>query len=112
MVFERITVDADQMGGVPCIRGMRIPVATILGMVADGMTTEEILPTYRISRPRTSGSPPLRRRGRAGARAAATAWSMRSWSTSAYRRTLRRRRPRQATMSSTFASWDAPGQRP
>lgn len=44
MVFERITVDADQMGGVPCIRGMRIPVAT--GMVADGMTTAEILAAY------------------------------------------------------------------
>jgi uncharacterized protein (DUF433 family) len=43
MVFERITVDADQMGGVPCIRGMRIPVATVVGMVADGMTTAEIL---------------------------------------------------------------------
>ncbi|MFP5318181.1 MAG: DUF433 domain-containing protein [Acidimicrobiia bacterium] len=46
MVFERITVDADQMGGVPCIRGMRIPVATVVGMVADGMTTAEILAAY------------------------------------------------------------------
>jgi uncharacterized protein (DUF433 family) len=46
MVFERITVDADQMGGVPCIRGMRIPVATLVGMVADGMTTAEILAAY------------------------------------------------------------------
>ncbi len=46
MVFERITVDADQMGGVPCIRGMRIPVATVVGMVADGMTTGEILAAY------------------------------------------------------------------
>ena len=31
------------MGGVPCIRGLRIPVATVVGMVADGMSIEEIL---------------------------------------------------------------------
>jgi Uncharacterized conserved protein len=31
------------MGGVPCIRGLRIPVATVVGMVADGMTSNEIL---------------------------------------------------------------------
>ncbi len=46
MVFDRITVDPDQMGGVPCIRGMRIPVATVVGMVADGMDTETILRSY------------------------------------------------------------------
>ena len=46
MTFDRITVRADQMGGVPCIRGLRIPVATIVGMVADGMTREEILAAY------------------------------------------------------------------
>jgi uncharacterized protein (DUF433 family) len=34
------------MGGVPCIRGLRIPVATVVGMVADGMTNEEILAAY------------------------------------------------------------------
>jgi uncharacterized protein (DUF433 family) len=43
MRFERITVHPDQMGGVPCIRGLRIPVATVVGMVADGMTVEEII---------------------------------------------------------------------
>jgi uncharacterized protein (DUF433 family) len=43
MKFTRITVDAAQMGGVPCIRGLRIPVATVVGMVADGMTSPEIL---------------------------------------------------------------------
>lgn len=43
MSFDRITVDVEQMGGVPCIRGLRIPVATVVGMVADDMTTEEIL---------------------------------------------------------------------
>ena len=31
------------MGGTPCIRGMRIPVATVVGMIADGMTEPEIL---------------------------------------------------------------------
>ena len=31
------------MGGVPCIRGMRIPVVTVVGMVAEGMSIEEIL---------------------------------------------------------------------
>jgi uncharacterized protein (DUF433 family) len=46
MTFERITIDAAQMGGVPCIRGMRIPVATVVGMVADGMTTPEILAAF------------------------------------------------------------------
>jgi len=40
--FERITVDADLMGGVPTVRGLRIPVATVVSMVADGMTVEEI----------------------------------------------------------------------
>jgi len=46
MKFTRITVDAKQMGGVPCIRGLRIPVATVVGMVADGMTTKDILAAY------------------------------------------------------------------
>ena len=46
MTFERITVRADQMDGVPCIRGLRIPVATVVGMVADGMTVDEILAAY------------------------------------------------------------------
>ncbi|MGE4164256.1 MAG: DUF433 domain-containing protein [Vicinamibacterales bacterium] len=43
MAFDRITVDAAQMGGVPCVRGLRFPVATVMAMVADGMTTAEIL---------------------------------------------------------------------
>jgi uncharacterized protein (DUF433 family) len=43
MAFERISVNANQMGGVPCIRGLRIPVATVVGMLADGMTADEIL---------------------------------------------------------------------
>jgi uncharacterized protein (DUF433 family) len=46
MRFTRITVNPEQMGGVPCIRGLRIPVATVVGMVADGMTEAEILSAY------------------------------------------------------------------
>lgn len=46
MTFTRITVRPEQMGGVPCLRGLRIPVATVVGMVADGMSTEEILAAY------------------------------------------------------------------
>jgi uncharacterized protein (DUF433 family) len=46
MTFARVTVDPLQMGGVPCIRGLRIPVATIVGMLADGMTEVEILKAY------------------------------------------------------------------
>jgi uncharacterized protein (DUF433 family) len=46
MKFTRITVDPAQMGGVPCIRGLRIPVATVVGMIADGMTEAEILQAY------------------------------------------------------------------
>ena len=46
MRFARITVDPMQMGGVPCIRGLRIPVATVVGMIADGMTEAEILDAY------------------------------------------------------------------
>lgn len=46
MGIPRITVEANQMGGVPCIRGLRIPVATVVGMVADGMTDADILDTF------------------------------------------------------------------
>lgn len=46
MKFERITVNANQMGGVPCIRGLRIPVATVLKMLAAAMTEDEILAAY------------------------------------------------------------------
>jgi uncharacterized protein (DUF433 family) len=46
MSFTRITVRGDQMGGVPCIRGLRIPVATVVGMLADGMNDPEILAAY------------------------------------------------------------------
>ena len=46
MSFTRITVQSDQMGGVPCVRGLRIPVATVVGMIADGMSETEIVTAY------------------------------------------------------------------
>jgi len=46
MKFTRITVNPKQMGGIPCIRGLRIPVATVVDMIADGMTQAEILRAF------------------------------------------------------------------
>ena len=46
MNFKRITVNPKQMDGVACIRAARIPVATVIGMMADGMSNEEILQAY------------------------------------------------------------------
>lgn len=43
MTFTRITTDPEMMGGQPCIRGLRMPVTTVVAMVADGMTTDEII---------------------------------------------------------------------
>jgi uncharacterized protein (DUF433 family) len=44
--FTRITVDPQQMGGVPCIRSLRIPVATVVAMMAEGMSETEILAAF------------------------------------------------------------------
>ena len=46
MEFKRITINPRQMGGVPCLRGLRIPVATIVGLVAEGQATNEVLALY------------------------------------------------------------------
>ena len=46
MMYSRITIDPDQMGGVPCIRGLRIPVATVLDMLAEGLSEADILEAY------------------------------------------------------------------
>lgn len=46
MKVTRISVNPAQMGGVPCVRGLRIPVATIVGMVAEGLSNDEILRAY------------------------------------------------------------------
>ncbi len=43
MAFERISVDHRVMGGVPCIRGTRIPVATVVASLAEGMTPEDLV---------------------------------------------------------------------
>jgi uncharacterized protein (DUF433 family) len=43
MAFGRITTDPEMMGGLPCVRGLRITVATVVAMVADGMRADEII---------------------------------------------------------------------
>ena len=49
--FDRITFDPNIMGGRACIRGMRITVALVLNLVANGMTTEEIIRAYPYLEP-------------------------------------------------------------
>jgi uncharacterized protein (DUF433 family) len=49
--LERITADPDVMGGRPCIRGMRVTVGTVVGLVAAGHTPEEILRLYPYLEP-------------------------------------------------------------
>ncbi len=44
--FERITVDPAQMDGVPCVRHLRIPVATVLRLLAGGLAENEIISEY------------------------------------------------------------------
>jgi uncharacterized protein (DUF433 family) len=44
--FPRITVNPKQMGGLPCIRGLRMPVARVVSMVAEGMSHARILEVY------------------------------------------------------------------
>ena len=44
--FERITVDPAQMGGVPCVRRLRIPIATVLRLLAGGLCEREIVAEY------------------------------------------------------------------
>lgn len=46
MKFDRITVNPKQMDGMPCVRGLRVPVATVVAMVAEGMTPDEIVKAY------------------------------------------------------------------
>ena len=44
--FTRITVDPNQMDGLPCIRNLRVPITTVVCMVSEGMSEDEILKTY------------------------------------------------------------------
>jgi uncharacterized protein (DUF433 family) len=46
MRFERITRDPEVMGGKPCIRGMRVTAGTLVGLVASGLSTGQILKAY------------------------------------------------------------------
>lgn len=46
MKFKKITINPDQMGGVPCLAGKRIPVATVLKLMAEGATFDQILELY------------------------------------------------------------------
>lgn len=49
--LDRITFDPAIMGGKPCIRGMRVTVGTIVGLIASGATTESILADYPYLEP-------------------------------------------------------------
>ena len=44
--LDRITFNPEVMGGKPCIRGMRVTVGTVIGLMASGYTSEEILEAY------------------------------------------------------------------
>ena len=49
--FDRITFDSKVMGGKPCIRGMRVTVGTVVGLLAGGRTEEQILKAYPYLEP-------------------------------------------------------------
>ena len=51
MKFTRITVEVNKMGGVPCIRDLRVPVATVVAMVADRLNERQILEAYQYLEP-------------------------------------------------------------
>jgi len=44
--FERITIDPEQMGALPCIRGMRVTVSAVIGQLATGRSIDEVLADY------------------------------------------------------------------
>ena len=46
MQIDRITLDTAVMGGKPCIRGLRVTVGTLLGLMATGVSRERILAAY------------------------------------------------------------------
>jgi len=51
MRFSRITLDPAVMGGKPCIRGLRLTVGTILGLLASGHSRERVLQAYPYLEP-------------------------------------------------------------
>jgi uncharacterized protein (DUF433 family) len=44
--LDRITLNPDVMGGKPCIRGLRVTVGTIIGLLASGLSNDDILKMY------------------------------------------------------------------
>ena len=53
--LDRITFDSNIMGGRACIRGMRVTVSLVLNLVANGMSTEEIIEAYPYLEPEDIG---------------------------------------------------------
>ncbi len=53
-MLDRITINPDKMGGVPCLRGLRIPVSTVVGMVGEGIPDAEILAEFPDLQPEDS----------------------------------------------------------
>jgi uncharacterized protein (DUF433 family) len=51
MAFERITVDPQRMGGVPCVRDLRVTVSMVLGQLAAGASFDEVLADYPYLEP-------------------------------------------------------------
>ena len=49
--FERITFDPNVMAGRACIRGMRVTVSLVVNLVANGMSTEQIIEAYPYLEP-------------------------------------------------------------
>jgi uncharacterized protein (DUF433 family) len=50
-LFNRITFDPNMMGGMACIRGIRIPVSVIVGQIAAGLSPQEVLKEYDFLEP-------------------------------------------------------------
>lgn len=57
MKLERITTRPEVCGGKPCIRGLRLPVSRLLGLLASGETADSILVSYPYWRPKTFAKP-------------------------------------------------------
>jgi uncharacterized protein (DUF433 family) len=51
MAFERITVDPQRMGGVPCVRNLRVTVSMVLGQLAAGASFDDLLADYPYLEP-------------------------------------------------------------
>ena len=58
--LDRITMDPAVMGGKPCIRGMRVTVGTVVGLMASGKAIEEVLASYPYIEGRCRTSPHIR----------------------------------------------------